>query len=299
MHRTPEVKYAFMKDNRDEFDLNLMAEVLGVSRSGYYNWIKREPSKKEDWRSHIKAKIEGIFLSSKKTYGSPRVYRELLAHGYNIGENTVARYMREIGLIAITKKRYKVKTTDSKHDYPVADNRLQQNFTATKPNEIWLSDLTYIRTAEGWLYLVAILDLYSRKIIGWNLSTSLEAKGTIAALDMAMKNRSPAPGLVFHSDRGVQYACGEFRGKLANFNIIQSMSRKGNCYDNSPMESFFHTFKTEHIYPENFERMTIQQAKTGVFQWIECFYNRKRRHSSIGYQAPVAMEGNNVLALAA
>jgi putative transposase len=172
--------------------------------------------------------------------------------------------------------------------------RLEQNFVATKPNEIWLSDLRYIKTAKGWLYLVTVMDLYSRKIVGWNLSTSLEAVGTIQALHMAFKRQNPEPGLIFHSDRGVQYACELFRAQLSKYGFVQSMSRRGNCYDNAPMESFFHTLKTEYVHHENFTE--ICQAASGIFEWIECFYNRKRIHSSIGYKTPVAKEESFMLA---
>ena len=215
--------------------------------------------------------------------------------GINISEDTVARYMRDMGLYAKSKKKFKAPaTTDSNHPHPIADNKVGRNFVASKPNETWLSDLTYIKTGEGWLYLVSVMDLFSRKIVGWNLSTSLEADGTIAALEMAVKSQKPGPGLTFHSDQGVQYACKQFRSRIEVYGFIQSMSRRGDCYDNAPMESFFHTLKTEYVHHEEF--FELEQAALGVFEWIECFYNRKRIHSSIGYKTPVEKEEEFMLA---
>lgn len=266
-----------------------------MSRSGFYTWLERDPSAREQERLRIKRNIEEIFMGSRQTYGSPRVWEVLVGMGFNISEDTVARYMREMGLYAKSKRKFKApKTTDSNHPHPVAPNKLDRNFVATKPNEVWLSDLTYIKTTEGWLYLVTVMDLYSRKIVGWNLSRSLEASGTLMALEMAVKRQKPCPGLIFHSDRGVQYACHDFRAKIAEYGFIQSMSRRGDCYDNAPMESFFHTLKTEYIHHEKF--IEICQAMSGVFEWIECFYNRKRIHSSIGYKTPVAYEEEFMLA---
>lgn len=299
MRGAPEVKYAFIHDHREEFEIQIMCEVLEVSRSGYYSWARRDLSIMLQKRLEIMWAIRGIFAESGQTYGSPRIYHALTSHGHQLSVGTVARYMRSMGITAATKKRFRVRTTDSKHDNPIAPNLLDQKFVAARPDEIWLSDLTYISTAEGWLYLVTVMDLCTRKIVGWNLSTSLAADGAIAALDMAVKQRNPPVGLIFHSDRGVQYACSEFRAKIAEYGMIQSMSRKGNCYDNAPMESFFHTFKTEHVYRHDFEKLTNSEANISVFRWIECFYNRKRLHSSLGYQSPVAAEEKYVLARAA
>lgn len=279
--------------------MQLMCEVLGASTSGFYAWLSRTPSASDLTRLKIMREIIDIFMDSKNTYGSPRVYRELLRRGYAKSCDTIARYMQQLGLRSVTKKRFKVKTTNSNHSFAVCENLLQQEFTAHKPDEVWLSDLTYIETADGWLYLVTVMDLFSRKIIGWNLSATLEAEGTIAALQMAIKARNPPPGLIFHSDRGVQYACKEFRRVVEKYGIVQSMSRRGNCYDNAPMESFFHTFKTEHVYQMDFSSMTLSQAAASAFYWIEQFYNRKRSHSSIGYISPVAKEEQHVLASAA
>jgi putative transposase len=296
---TPEVKYAFIHDYRDEFEVQLMCELFDVSRSGYYSWTRRDITAMLQRRLEIMWEIKGIFAESDQTYGSPRIYHALMAQGHQLSVGTVARYMRNMGIAAVTKKRFKVCTTDSKHSNPIAPNLLDQKFVASRPDEIWLSDLTYISTAEGWLYLVTVMDLCTRKIVGWNLSTSLVADGTIAALDMAVKQRNPPAGLIFHSDRGVQYACEEFRARLTKYAMTQSMSRKGNCYDNAPMESFFHTLKTEHVYQQDFEKLTNSEASISVFRWIECFYNRKRLHSSLGYQSPVVAEEKYVLAQAA
>ncbi len=294
----PEVKYAFIRDYRDRFEVQLMCEVLEVSRSGFYSWLTRDSSEQEKRKMKIKKEIEEIFMGSDKTYGSPRVYEVLIGLGYKISEDTVSRYMKELGLSAKVKK-FKVVTTDSKHSMPIASNKLEQNFTATKPNEIWLSDITYVRTQDGWLYLVSILDLYTRKIIGWNLSSSLSGDKTLLALEMALKQQKPGSGVIFHSDRGIQYAAEKFRHRLEELGFIQSMSRKGNCYDNAPMESFFHTLKVEYVYRHQFEKKSRPEASRSIFWWIEAFYNRKRIHSSIGYKTPVAMEEAYVLAQAA
>lgn len=277
-----------MKDHRGEFDVEIMCSVLQVSRSGFYDWLKRDHTTKDKMIYDLKRKIEDVFLGSRKTYGSPRVFQILKGMGQATSKETVARLMKEMGLFAKTKRKFRVSTTDSKHSHPVSENLVDQNFQASKPNEIWLSDLTYIPTAEGWLYLVSVMDLCTRKIIGWDLSTSLKAEQTINALKMAVSNQKPGYGVIFHSDRGVQYACHEFRAELQKNGFKQSMSRKGNCYDNAPMESFFHTLKTEFVHHEHFT--WIESAKLEIFEWIEGFYNRKRIHSSIGYKTPLEME---------
>jgi transposase InsO family protein len=273
-----------------------MCDVLRVSRSGYYSWCLRDTSLREQKKHRVQREIEMIFQGSRQIYGSPRVYEVLKGKGSDVGVDTVARYMREMGLRSKTKKKHRVVTTNSKHAHPVAENLLEQNFTATRPNEIWLSDITYIATGEGWLYLTSFMDLCTRLTVGWNLSTSLAHQGVMSALDMAVKRQNPGPGVIVHSDRGIQYACHEFRQKLEQLHFIQSMSRKGNCYDNAPMESFFHTLKTEFVHHVAFQ--TIAEAKAALFEWIEIFYNRTRIHSSIGYKTPIAMEESYMLALA-
>ena len=274
-----------------------MCDVLSVSRSGYYAWKTRDNSKKELKLLDLKRKIEGIFMGSKKTYGSPRVFQVLKGLGIPVGIDTVAKHMSDMGLRAKTKRKFRVKTTDSNHSNPIAPNLLQQNFSVSKPSSVWLSDITYVATDEGWLYVFSIMDLCTRKIVGWSLAESLSHEPLLAALAMALKRQNFEPGLIFHSDRGVQYACDAFRKALADLKFIQSMSAKGNCYDNAPMESFFHTFKTELVYQTRFS--TRAQARSEIFQWIEDFYNRERIHSSIGYKSPVAFEEELMLTRAA
>jgi transposase InsO family protein len=199
--------------------------------------------------------------------------------------------MKKLGIKPRVKKKFRVQTTDSNHDHPIAPNLLDQVFTAERPNQVWLSDITYIPTGEGWLYLASILDLFSRSIVGWSMSSSLEAAGAIAALKMAVDRRSPPSGLIHHSDRGVQYACKDYRKLLKQHGIVPSMSRKGNCYDNAMKESFFHTLKTELVVHENYR--TREEARASLFDYIEAFYNRQRSHSSLGYCSPLEFENEN------
>ena len=274
-----------------------MCAVLGVSRSGYYSWKNRDDTEKEKRLYDLKRKIEDIFMGSRKTYGSPRVFQVLKGMGIKICEDSVADLMRDMGLMAKTKKKFKVNTTDSNHKNPIAKNLLKQNFEVKKPSTVWLSDITYVGTGEGWLYVFSIMDLCTRKIVGWSFADNLSHVPLLAALEMALKRQETAPGLIFHSDRGVQYACDIFRQKLAELKFLQSMSAKGNSYDNAPMESFFHTFKTELVYQTTFK--TIAEAKTTIFEWTEAFYNRERIHSSIGYKSPVAYEEELMLTTSA
>jgi transposase InsO family protein len=291
------MKYAFAFDHREEFDIADMARVSEFSRSGNYDWASRPTSERLGREMAIKRDIEKIFMGSRQTYGSPRVHHELVGFGHDVGEDTVARYMRDMGLKARQTKKHKVRTTDSNHQHPIAKNIIDRDFTASRPNEKWLSDITYIRTGEGWLYLTGILDLFSRKIVGWSFSESLAHQGVLDALAMACQNRSPQEQLIFHSDRGVQYACAEFREEMKKLKFIQSMSRKGDCWDNAPMESFFHTLKTELVYHAEFR--TRAEARAAIFEWIECFYNRVRIHSANDYKSPLAMEEGLMLAEAA
>lgn len=258
-----------------------------MSRSGYYYWrgIDHEGRMNRDLK--LIRDIEKIHLGSHKTYGSPRVLAILRGLGYKVGKKKVSKLMKDNNIRAKTKKKFKV-TTDSKHNHKVAPNHLGQDFRTYKPNQVWLSDITYIHTGEGWLYLATVMDLHTRKIVGWNMSKSMAQHLTIDALELAIKSEKPGPGLIHHSDRGVQYACQAFRRKLKVNGFIASMSRKGNCWDNSPMESFFHTLKTEFVYFSDFK--TRVEAKTSVFWWIYGFYNRKRIHSSLGYKTPVDFE---------
>ena len=224
---------------------------------------------------------------SRRAYGSPRITEDLRAKGTMCGKNRVARLMNIHGIIGKAKKKFKA-TTNSKHNLPIAENLLNQNFEAEKPNTVWISDITYVPTLEGWLYLVVILDLFSRQVVGWAMSDRLTSGFVIKALYQAIGRRRLASGCIFHSDRGVQYASTDFRDVLKAFGFIQSMSRKGNCYDNAVAESFFHTLKTEHVYDYRYELRA--EARQSIFEYIEMFYNRQRRHSALGYRSPLSFE---------
>lgn len=275
-----------------------MCKVLGVSKSGYYKWFKNEPSKRAIENKGITEKIRNIHGKSKRTYGSPRIREELHKEGVRISRARVARLMRRAHIRSEIRKKYVI-TTDSKHDYPVAENLLERNFQAELPGQVWVSDITYIRTTQGWLFLTVIIDLAMRKVIGWALSQSLTAQQTsLAAWKMATQHQPPQQGLIFHSDQGVQYACLEFRQLLGRHKgVRQSMSRKGNCWDNAVAESFFKTLKVECVYRHRFE--TRAQAEITVFEYIETWYNTQRRHSAIAFMAPADYEQfllNNKLA---
>jgi putative transposase len=261
--------------------------MLKVSRSGFYSWLRRPESPQSRETRRLTGLIRTIHQESRATYGSPRVHAELLSRGETCGENRVARIMRNNEIRSKRKRRFR-KTTDSKHKLPVAPNLLDQNFNASRPNEIWLADITYIPTAEGWLYLATLEDLYSRLEVGYAMSDSLETQLVLDALQMALDRRPPPVGLIHHSDRGSQYASGDYQKRLKKYGIRSSMSGKGNCYDNAPMESFFATLKTEMVHHERFS--TRAEARAMIFEFIEVFYNRTRRHSSLGYLSPAEYE---------
>jgi len=268
-----------------------MAKVLGVSRSGYYAYEGRKMSRHKAIDLELSDFIGQIFKDHHKRYGSPRIWEELKALGWKISRKRVERLMKELGLGAKKPKSW-VKTTDSRHNLPVVENILGRDFRAFYAGEKWVSDITYLRSASGWLYMTVILDLWDRKVIGWALSESLSAESVCRALFMAVGNRAPREGLIFHSDRGGQYCSEEFKKALFQLcpTARQSMSRKGNCWDNACAESFFATMKTE-LYDLN-RRCTKNQIKTAIFEYIEIYYNRRRRHSALGYAIPVALENN-------
>mgnify|MGYP006286871103 FL=1 len=270
----------------------MMCKVFKVTRSSYYQWLKRGPSDRWKRDEQLLIEIMEIFEQSKQSYGAPRMTEELKARGWTVGKNKVAGMMQAADLRPKRRKKFKI-TTDSKHNYPVAPNLLDQEFKASRPGEVWVSDLTYVRTHKGWLYLTVIIDLYDRKVIGWSMSEGLSAVETIiTAWIMAVWNRPITGELIFHSDRGIQYACKEFTDILkANKLISQSMSRKGNCWDNAVAESFFKTIKVEWIYGQKYNNQ--QQAQLSIFEWIESWYNRHRRHSALGYQTIEEYEKNN------
>lgn len=260
---------------------------MEVSTSGYYVWRDRPVSERAQANQKLVSEIWDIHARSRQTYGSPRVHAELVARGFPVGKNRVARLMRVEDIRARRKKKRKI-TTDSQHPYPVAPNLLQRDFQAEVPNEKWLGDITFIPTAEGWLYLAAILDLFSRKIVGWAMDETLESILVEQAYQMAVQNRRPAAGLLHHSDRGSQYAGGSYRDLLSAYRMQVSMSGAGDCYDNAPMESFFSTLKCEQVHFQDYN--TRVEAKTDIFAYIEGFYNRTRRHSSLGYLSPDEFE---------
>lgn len=263
---------------------------LGVSASGYYDWQRRlsSPGQRAMEDQALAQEIGRIHTRSRETYGAPRVEKELRQKGRCHGRNRVARLMKEQGLCGRQKRRYRVQTTDSNHDQPIAPNRLAEAPKATAPNQLWVADITYIETREGWLYLAAILDLYSRKIVGWAMSERIDTALVLKALAMALLHRRPPAKLLFHTDRGVQYASGDYRQALGNAGLIASMSRRGNCYDNATMESFWSTLKLELVYRRLFDTRT--QARMQIFDYIETFYNRQRAHSALGYHSPVDFE---------
>jgi len=273
-----------MKENQSTYAVEKMCKVLQVSRSGYYAWLLRSPSKRQKETQQIKTEIALIYIESKNRYGSPKIANELMNRGWSISRPRVARMMRSEGLRSIINKKYRCTTTDSNHSYPVAENHLARDFSANRSGQKWVSDITYIPTKQGWLYLTIVLDLFDRKVIGWALSTTMTAKDTVvAAWCMAIRNR-PSNGVLFHSDRGVQYACHEFRQKIKQHDVIQSMSRKGNCWDNAVAENFFKILKSEMIFHVKYH--SFLQAKNDVFEFIEIWYNRKRIHSYLGYKTP-------------
>ena len=270
-----------------------MAEDLGVSRSGYYAWLMRKPSRHEIEDRVLLSLIVKIFEGNEGRYGSPRIWRDLVEDfNYRISRKRVERLMR-VNKIQGKKVRKWVKTTDSDHTQPISDNILARDFKASMPGEKWVSDITYLATSSGWLYLTVILDLWDRKIIGWNIAGDMRTENVCKALTMAVGNRFPNKGLIFHSDRGVQYCSELFRRTLHDAcpSVRQSMSRKGNCWDNACAEAFFKTLKWE-LEILNWKH-TKQEVKTGVFEYIEMYYNRRRRHSALGYATPLALTSNN------
>lgn len=264
-----------------------MCKLLGVSRSGFYTWLGREESARAKANRELLVEIREIHKESRETYGAPRIHAEL-RRAKPVGKNRVARLLAGSGLRAKARRRFKIRTTDSNHDHPIAPNLLKDAGPPTKANEVWVADITYIGTDEGWLYLASVMDLHSRKIVGWSMRDHMRSELVTTALDMALDSRETEAGLIHHSDRGSQYASGAYRDALKARGLVASMSAKGNCYDNAAKESFFHSLKTELVYRTRFA--TRQEAKSAVFEWIEGFYNRKRLHSSLKYLSPTEFE---------
>lgn len=280
------MRYKFIQGNRSIYGVEEMAKILDISRSGYYAWSKRKQSKRSIENEKIVMGMRIIHEKTHYTYGSPRMTVELNAIGIRCGKNRVARLMRKYGIMAKMRRRFKI-TTHSRDGMPVSENLLQ-NFSVTGPNKVWVSDISYIRTEEGWIYLAIILDLYSRKVVGWRMKERLTNDIVIEALKYAIRSRKPIERLIFHSDKGSQYTSKNFQELLKGYKFMSSMSGKGNCYDNAYAESFFHTLKTEWIY---FKRYTTrEEAKNSIFEYIEIFYNRFRRHSGLDYQTPEEFE---------
>ena len=281
------MKYRFMEEHRGAHDVGKMAEVLGVSRSGYYAWLEREESPRDRSNRDLAEQIRRIQKKGRYCYGSPRVSAQLRREGNHVGHNRVARVMREAGLQARPKRRYRC-TTKASESRPAAANVLERNFAVATTNTVWLSDVTYIATSEGWLYLAVVLDLCSRRVVGWSMSSRLTTDLVLRAFWMAVLMRNPPTGLIFHSDRGSQYTSGAFVRALERRALVQSMSRKGNCWDNAPSEAFFSTLKIELMDGKAFPSREAAQA--AVFEYMEVFYNRERLHSSLGYRTPVEYE---------
>jgi putative transposase len=278
------MRYRFVAAERAAFPVRALCRLVGVAVSGFYAWLRRGPARRHEEDRRVSGRIEAIFAASRGTYGSPRVHAELRGDGVPIGRERVARLMREMGLSARRGRGRPPRTTDSRHDLPIAPNLLDRNFTAERPDAVWLADLSYIPTGEGWLYLAAIKDLATREIVGWSMADHLRAELACDALRMALQRRQPPPGLIHHSDRGVQYACKDYRAILARHGIAQSMSRKGDCWDNAPMESFFGSLKAELVHRTAFP--TREAARRAIFEYVESFYNRRRRHSGLGFLTP-------------
>lgn len=276
-----------MRGEEKDFPVIFMCGIFGVSRGGYYAWRRRDHSLQDAEELKLLRAIEDVHRSSRKNYGSPRIYRQLKGMGHAVGKTKVERVMKKHGIRAKTKRKFRV-TTDSKHKLPVAPNLLARNFSPAKPNQTWAGDITYVWTREGWLFLAVIVDLFSRQIVGWSLDKTMTRELVLSALRQAYFRRKPGTGLVFHSDRGSQYCSKEFRQQLREYRMVQSQSRKANCWDNACVESFFHTLKTELIYHEDFQ--TRDEAQRVIFEWVEAFYNRQRLHSTLGYLSPVDFE---------
>lgn len=282
------MSFRFIEDHRNTYPVRLMCTVLEVSPAGYYAWRDRPVSERAKSNAVLLAAIRQVHHDSHGRYGSPRVHAALQRQGRDASRGRIERTMRRNDIRAITARPHRVRTTDSRHDLPIAPNLIARDFTASAPNRVWLADITYIPTAEGWLYLAAVMDLFSRKIVGWAMRDTMQVELASAALTMAINQQRPQNGLIHHSDRGVQYASHAYRKALSAAGITASMSRKADCYDNAPMESFFHTLKTELVHHHDYK--TRAEAQHDIFAFIEGFYNRTRLHSAIGYIAPIEME---------
>lgn len=285
------MKYPFIHSQRGLHSLRMLCRVMKVATSGYYAWRKRERCTRDYENQRLLVEIKAIHKGSEKNYGSPRIYHALRKKGLSCSENRIARIMRDNGIRAKTTKKFKV-TTDSKHTMPVAENLLDREFEAKHPNAVWTSDISFVWTREGWMYLAVVLDLFSRRIVGWALDKRMKKQLVIDALMMAIGRRRPPPGLLCHSDRGSQYASNDYQKLLKKHGFIGSMSRKGDCWDNAPTESFFSSLKRERVYHKTYR--TRLEARTDIFNYIECWYNPYRLHSTLGYQSPAEFENQTM-----
>jgi len=290
------MKFAFIHAEKAFFPVTALCRLLGVTRQGYYAFAKRPASARAEKERLLQERIRALHAESRGTYGSPRLHVALQREGIRVSKHRIERALRSMGIQARTRRRWRV-TTRANPAHPVVENALARDFTASKPNERWVTDISYVWTDEGWCYLAVILDLFSRAVVGWALDTTLSTKLPLAALEMAIRRRRPTSGLLHHSDRGCQYTSADYREALAELGVTVSMSRKGNCWDNAVAESFFATLKTELVYgrawPARF------QLRAAVFEYIEVFYNRSRLHSSIGFKTPAEVESDYALAAAA
>jgi len=280
--------YRFIEEHRGLWSVRLMCDVLEVCPAGYYAWRDRPSSKQQQRRDVLTVNIQAIHQESKSRYGSPRIHVELLARGHDCCVNTVANLMRQNGIVAKSARKFRVTTTDSNHGLPIAENLLQRQFDPASANEVWLADITYVPTRQGWLYLAAVEDLYSRMVVGWSMDEQMTSRLVVDALEMAIQRRLPGEKLLAHSDRGSQYASEHYQRLLGRHGITCSMSRRGDCWDNAPMESFFATLKKELIHDEDYQSRA--EAQASIFEYIEVFYNPVRRHSRLGYLSPLAFE---------
>jgi putative transposase len=280
--------FRFIQDHQEEWPVRFMCEVLGVSVSGYYAWRCRPESARASANQNLLADVRRLHAQHRGRYGSPRMHAALRAEGRGVSRGRIERLMRQHGIRAAAARRFRPVTTDSHHGLPVAPNLLEQHFVAAAPNQVWLADITYVPTREGWLYLAMVLDLATRKVVGWAMRDHLRTELVAAALVMATQRQRPGPGLIHHSDRGSQYASGEYRKLLTKAGMKASMSRTGNCYDNAPMESFFHTLKVELVHQRRWA--TRDEARRDLFSYVEGYYNRQRMHSALGYLSPEQAE---------
>ena len=284
------MRYVCIERHRGEFPVALMCRVLRVTRSGYYAWREREPSQRARDDQRLRIEVRAIHRKAQGRYGSPRVHAELQARGERVSRKRVARLMRLEELRGKKRRRFR-STTNSEHAYPAAPNVLERTFAVEEisgPDQVWVTDITYVPTGEGWLYLAIVLDLASRLVVGWSMGETLESQLAVDAFEAAVDRRQPGPGLLHHSDRGVQYASNEYRELLASKGVVASMSRKGNCWDNAVAESFFGTLEIELI--EGADWHTRAEARSAIFQFVEVWYNRQRRHSSLGYLTPAEFD---------